>query len=148
MAYYNLFQKNSFLNESSKIMRIKCCFSFIFLKNYMNEIQYVLLPLLWVRSKLTPWGGMQRFDWNGYSAALGWWYFSCTGLATSPLCGTAWLLWPLFPVYCLHSSPSSPVHESHKSFWLPDCKVINDWKFYNLKKENSLEKMISIVLWT
>ena len=132
-----------------KVARIKCCFSFIFLKNYMNEIQYVLLPLLWVRSKLTPWGGMQRFDWNGYSAALGWWYCSCTGLATSPLCGTAWLLWPLFPVYCLHSSPSSPVHESHKSFWLPDCKVINDWKFYNLQKgkfsgENDINSLMNI----
>ena len=26
------------------------------------------VPLLWVRSKLIPCGGRQRFAWNGYSA--------------------------------------------------------------------------------
>ena len=88
-----------------------------------NNIKYKLLPLLWVRSKLTPCGGIQRFDWNGYSAALGWWYCSCTRFATSPLWGITWLLWSILsPVYALDSSPSSPVQESHRSLWLPDYK--------------------------
>ena len=37
----------------------------------VEQIKLEILPRLWVRSKLTPCGGIQRLVWNGYSAALG-----------------------------------------------------------------------------
>ena len=77
-------------------------------------------PLLCVRSKLMPCGGMHKFLWNGYSADKWRWDVGAGGVfqrALAPEMASE-VVWDDTPVASLLSSRQ----ESTKSFWLPDWK--------------------------
>ena len=77
-------------------------------------------PLLCVRSKLMPCGGIHKFLWNGYSADKWRWDVGAGGVfqrALAPAMASE-VVWDDTPVASLLSSRQ----ESTKSFWLPDWK--------------------------
>ena len=87
---------------------------------WMAPLRKNYSPLLCVRSKLMPCGGMHKFLWNGYSADKWRWDVGAGGVfqrALAPEMASE-VVWDDTPVASLLSSRQ----ESTKSFWLPDWK--------------------------